>query len=207
MAGAIPRATVARLPLYLQCLEGMHVGQRIVSSEQLGRMAGVNSAKVRKDLSHLGPHGTRGVGYDAEELRRLISQKLGRTGPSGVAIVGAGNLGQALAGYDGFDERGFRVAAIFDTDTTKIGESLNGILVEHIDEMADVVKDRNVSIGIITTPPEAAQEAADRLAAAGVRSILNFAPAVLRLPPGVEVRRVDLATELQILGYYQHVSS
>ncbi len=202
MKANLPKATVARLPLYLQCLEEVPASQRIISSQQLARMAGVNSAKVRKDLSYLGSFGTRGVGYDTEELRVLIARRLGRTEPCAVAIVGAGNLGEALAGYEGFEERGFRIAAIFDTDPDKIGRRVNGMPIEHLSGLRRAVVERGVNIGIITTPPQVAQDVADSLGAAGVRSILNFAPAVLEVPPGVQVRRVDLSTELQILSYY-----
>lgn len=203
MAGSIPRATVARLPLYLYCLNGM--SQSIVSSDQLATTAGVNSAKVRKDLSYLSPRGTRGVGYDVEELKQLIAVRLGRTAPPVVAIVGAGNLGQALAGYDGFVEHGFTIAALFDTDQAKVGKTVGGTRVYHLDELDEIVAGEAISIGMITTPEGAAQEVANRLAAAGVRSILNFAPAILKVPEGVEVRRVDLSTELQILSYYLNV--
>ena len=203
MAAQIPRATVARLPLYLQCLEGM--AQEIVSSDQLATTAGVNSAKVRKDLSYLGPQGTRGVGYDVAELKALIFDRLGRAAPSVVAIVGAGNLGQALAGHERFEEQGFRVAALFDTDASKVGTMVSGHKVHHVDQLSAIIDTERVTIGMITTPEESAQAVADSLTAAGVRSILNFAPTILKVPEGVAVRRVDLSTELQILSYYLHL--
>lgn len=202
---SIPRATVARLPLYLQCLEAMT--EPIVSSDQLAATAGVSSAKVRKDLSYLHPQGTRGVGYDLAELKLLIAARLGRTADWMVAIVGAGNLGQALAGFAGFAEHGFRVAALFDTDPAKVGTMIEGKPVHHIDDLEAVVGSEGIAIGMITTPEEPAQEVADKLAAAGVRSILNFAPAILKVPRGVEVRRVDLSTELQILSYYLNIEA
>ena len=205
MAGLIPRATVARLPLYLQCLE--ELTQEIVSSDQLADSAGVNSAKVRKDLSYLQPGGTRGVGYDVAELMKLISVRLGRTAASMVAIVGAGNLGQALAGFEGFAEQGFRVAAVFDTDPSKVGTMVAANKVHHIDDLGDVIHRKRITIGVITTPGESAQQVADELAEAGVRSILNFAPAILKVPEGVEVRRVDLSAELRILSYYLNVDT
>ena len=195
---------MTRLPLYLLCLEGM--SQEIVSSDQLAQRAGVSSAKVRKDLSYLGPQGTRGVGYDVAELKELIAVRLGRSDSfAKVAIVGAGNLGQALAGFDGFTESGFQVGALFDSDPDKIGTSIAGLPVHHIEDIEMVVKEEGVLIGMITTPEDGAQEVADALAAAGVRSIVNFAPTVLKVPEGVEVRRVDLSTELQILSYYLNV--
>ena len=197
---------MTRLPLYLHCLEGM--SQDIVSSDQLAEDAGVSSAKVRKDLSYLSPQGTRGVGYDVAELKELIAARLGRSDTfANVAIVGTGNLGQALAGFDGFSEGGFQVGALFDTDPKKVGTSIAGVVVRHVDDIAAVVKEESVVIGLITTPEDAAQQVADALAAAGVRSIVNFAPAVLKVPEGVEVRRVDLSTELQILSYYLNVEA
>jgi len=204
MKGPIPRATVNRLPLYLQVLEDLGPSQRTISSEQLARAAGVNSANVRKDLSYLGSYGTRGVGYDAAHLQFQIARRLGRTGATAVAIVGAGNLGQALAGFRGFEESGFVVAGLFDSDPRKVGSKVNGLAVEPFADLDAAIKDREVAIGIITTPASSAQDVADRLAAAGVRSILNFAAAMLDVGPGVEVRRVDLSTELQILSYYLH---
>lgn len=203
MGAEIPRATVARLPLYLQCLEAM--SENIVSSDQLAMTANVNSAKVRKDLSYLQPQGTPGVGYSVEELKGLIASRLGRSAPSAVGIVGAGNLGQALAAYDGFAEQGFRVAALFDPDPAKVGQVVGQATVFDVSDLSDVVKAEGIAIGMITTPEDVAQKMADELAAAGVRSILNFAPAILKAPDGVEVRRVDLSTELQILSYYLHV--
>lgn len=178
--------------------------QAIVSSEQLAESARVSPAKLRKDLSYLRPSGTRGVGYEVAELRRLIAARLGRSEPSVVGIVGAGNLGQALAGYDGFDEHGFRVVALFDVHPEKVGTTAWGKRIHHVDELEEVVEAENIVIGMIATPQGSAQEVADKLAAAGVRSILNFAPSILRVPEGVEVRRVDLSTELQILSYYLH---
>jgi redox-sensing transcriptional repressor len=204
MKGSIPRATVNRLPLYLQVLEDLGPSQSTISSEQLARAAGVNSANVRKDLSYLGSYGTRGVGYDAGHLQFQIARRLGRTGATAVAIIGAGNLGQALAGFPGFEESGFVVAGVFDSDPNKIGSEVNGLAVEAVADLDEAVKDREVAIGIITTPASSAQDVADRLSAAGVRSILNFAAAMLDVGPGVEVRRVDLSTELQILSYYLH---
>lgn len=201
----IPEATVARLPIYLRCLldlaEGR--GQLTVSSEDLARMAGVNAAKVRKDLSYLGSYGTRGVGYDVEYLLYQISRELGLTQDWPATIIGIGNLGRALASYKGFHERGFRIMALFDVDERVIGKNVNGLQVRHLDELKDVVVDENISIGIIATPPAAAQEVGERLVDAGIKSILNFAPAVVNLPPDVNVRKVDLSIELQILSFYQ----
>jgi redox-sensing transcriptional repressor len=196
----IPRATVERLPVYLQCLERLAGGDWI-SSDRLAALAGVNSAQVRKDLSYLGSHGVRGVGYAVENLRQQIERALGS---SRVAIIGAGNLGVALANYHGFPERGFAIVGIFDNDAAKAGSQVNGHPVEPLEALPQAVEERGVAIGIITTPANSAQAVADLLAEAGVRSILNFAPAVLQVPPGIDVRQVDLSTELQILSFYLH---
>ena len=200
----IPEATVARLPVYLRILgeqADAHVDR--VSSDRLAELAGVNAAKVRKDLSYLGSYGTRGVGYEVDYLVYQIRRELGLTHDWPVVIVGAGNLGQALAGYGGFGDRGYPVAGVVDVDPAKIGSVLGGVRVRHIDELAQIVQARRVNIGVVATPPAAAQDAAERLVRAGVTSILNFAPVVLSVPRSIEVRKVDLAVELQILSYHE----
>ena len=201
----IPEATVARLPVYLRCLLDVaeERGEMTVSSEDLARMAGVNAAKVRKDLSYLGSYGTRGVGYDVEYLLYQITRELGLTQDWPAAIIGVGNLGRALASYKGFSERGFRITALFDVDDDVIGTDIGGLPIKHLDELKEVVAEDGISIGIICTPPAAAQEVAERLVDASVKSILNFAPAVVNVPPDVTVRKVDLSIELQILSFYQ----
>jgi redox-sensing transcriptional repressor len=201
---SIPEATVGRLPRYLQALVGLAAeGTSVVSSEELALAAGVTSAKIRKDLSHLGSYGTRGVGYDVAYLIHQIRRELGLTQDWGIAIAGIGNLGHALANYKGFGARGFRVAARVDVDPAKIGERVAGLEVVHIDVLPKLVADHAISIGLIATPATAVQEVADRMVAAGIRSILNFAPAPVAAPPGVSIRSVDLAVELQILAYYE----
>jgi redox-sensing transcriptional repressor len=202
---AIPEATVARLPLYLRSLVDLtERGIQTVSSEGLAEAAGVNSAKVRKDLSYLGSYGTRGVGYDVEYLIYQISRELGLTQDWNCAIVGVGNLGRALANYKGFGERGFRIVALFDIEADKIGQRVDGSLsIEDFEEVERITKERSVSIGIIATPSAAAQKACDRLVSAGVKSILNFAPTVLQVPDDVSLRKVDLSIELQILSFYE----
>ena len=205
---AIPEATVARLPLYLRSLVDMtERGTHTVSSESLAFAAGVNSAKVRKDLSYLGSYGTRGVGYDVEYLIYQISRELGLTQDWNCMIVGVGNLGHALANYKGFSARGFRVVALVDADERKIGEPVGDLAIEDFEDLERIAKERQVSIGIIATPAPAAQEAADRLAAAGVKNILNFAPAVIQVPDDVSLRKVDLSIELQILSFYEQRKS
>jgi redox-sensing transcriptional repressor len=201
---SIPEATVARLALYLRVLTALdEQGTVTVSSEELAVVAGVNSAKLRKDLSYLGSYGTRGVGYDVALLVERISRGLGLTTHRAVALVGIGNLGHALAGYAGFASRGFRIAALFDADPGRVGEPIAGLAVRHIDELDATVRAERVSIGVIATPAHAAQDVCDRLVAAGVTSILNFAPAVLAVPENVDVRKVDLAVELQILSFHE----
>ncbi|MEX2290773.1 MAG: redox-sensing transcriptional repressor Rex [Mycobacteriales bacterium] len=201
----VPEATVARLPVYLRALRALgDAGRRTVSSEALAAASGVGSAKLRKDLSHLGSYGTRGVGYDVQELVFHISAALGLGRRWAVVLVGVGNLGSALAGYGGFDGRGFCIAALVDADDARTGEVVAGLPVRSLDELPDIVREQRVSIGVIATPATAAQDVCDRLVAAGVRSILNFAPAVLQVPEGVDVRRVDLSNELQILSFHEH---
>jgi redox-sensing transcriptional repressor len=200
----IPEATVARLPVYLRSLVEVAADQaNTISSERLADLAGVNAAKVRKDLSYLGSYGTRGVGYDVEYLLFQMSRALGLTQDWPVVIVGIGNLGQALANYGGFTSRGFPIAALVDADPAKVGDEVNGVAIRHLDDLPEIARQHQIAIGIIATPAAAAQGVADRLLAAGIRSILNFAPAVIAVPDEALLRKVDLATELQILSFYQ----
>ncbi len=205
LRAGVPDATVARLPGYLRALRALADGGcSTVSSEALATAAGVGSAQLRKDLSHLGSYGTRGVGYDVAELVFHIGRALGLGRSWPVVLVGVGNLGHALAGYGGFDVRGFSIAALFDVDATRIGERVGEQLVRHLDELDAVVGEFGVCIGVIATPAAAAQDVCDRLVAAGVTSILNFAPTLLRVPAQVDVRKVDLSNELQILCFHEH---
>ena len=200
----IPEATVARLPVYLRTLLGLADDKTAtISSERLAELAGVNAAQVRKDLSYLGSYGTRGVGYDVEYLLFQMSRELGLTHDWPVIIAGVGNLGRALANYGGFGDRGFPVAALVDADPKKVGKSIGGIEVRPVDDLPAIVAEHQAAIGIIATPAAAAQDVADRMVAAGVSSILNFAPAIVTVPPGMSLRKVDLAVELQILSFYQ----
>ena len=200
----IPDATVARLPGYLRALDGF-VTQGIgsVSSEELATRSGVSSAKLRKDLSHLGSYGVRGVGYDVGHLRYQISRALGLTQDWPVAIVGMGNLGRALASYGGFASQGFTVVALLDEDPAVVGQRVGNLVVQPMEVLPNLTEGGRVAIGVIATPAGSAQPVADRLVAAGFTSILNFAPGVLAVPEGVQVRKVDLATELQILAYHE----
>src|ERR1700683_1391115 len=199
----IPEATVARVPVYLRALYGLaERGVSTVASEALAAAAGVNSAKLRKDLSHLGSYGIRGVGYDVDYLVYQVSRTLGLTQDWPVVIVGAGNLGRALANYGGFVSRGFTISAMLDSDPTIVGSRIARLTVRHVDELEGVVLRHKVSIGVIATPAGTAQAVCDRLVAAGVTSVLNFAPLVLSVPEGVDVRKVDLSIELQILAFH-----
>jgi redox-sensing transcriptional repressor len=199
----VPEATVARLPQYLRALSALaDGGLQTVSSEELAEAVGVGSAKLRKDLSHLGSYGIRGVGYDVEQLRRQIADHLGQAVPWNVVIVGIGNLGHALAGYGGFASRGFAVRGLFDDGAQVVGEVVNGMRVRPLAELADVVQPGEPTIGVLAVPAEHAQDVCDRLVAAGITSVLNFAPTVLRVPADVDVRKVDLASELQILAFH-----
>lgn len=204
MKGPVPDVTVQRLPVYLRCLSELPPGQSSVSSDELAARAGVNGAKVRKDLSYLGSYGVRGVGYDVIHLRVEITTALGLTRDWSVVIVGIGNLGRALANYGGFGERRFMVVGLFDSDPAKEGVLVGGRPIEPMAGLEEAVFERGASIGIITTPASGAQDVAEQLAKGGVRSILNFAPTVIQPPEGVDVRRVDLSTELQVLAYYLH---
>ncbi len=200
----IPEATVARLPVYYRALlEAADQEVSTISSERLAELAGVNAAKVRKDLSYLGSYGTRGVGYDVDYLLHEISRELGLTRDWPVVIVGIGNLGRALANYRGFGARGFRIVALVDADDDLVGKEVGDLTIEPITALGSIVEERKITIGMIATPAPVAQGVADRLVEAGVRSILNFAPAVLTVPNGVSIRKVDLAIELQILSFYQ----
>jgi redox-sensing transcriptional repressor len=201
--GGIPDATVARLPVYLRALYTLaERGVSTVASEELAAAAGVNSAKLRKDLSHLGSYGIRGVGYDVQYLVYQVSRALGLNQNWPVVIVGAGNLGRALGNYGGFLTRGFRIAALFDTDQSLVGRELGSVVVRHVSELEEVVTSAGVAIGVIAVPATAAQAVCDRLVAAGVTSILNFAPVVLTVPDKVDLRKVDLSIELQILAFH-----
>ncbi len=201
----IPEATVARLPVYLRALTSLtEQGIATCSSEELATAAGVNSAKLRKDLSYLGSYGTRGVGYDVDYLRYQIAREIGVTQDWPVVIVGIGNLGHALANFSGFRSRGFRVVALLDADPARKGEEVAGIEVRPFDEIDTIVRENGVAIGVIATPAHAAQDVADRMVACGISSILNFAAGVLSVPPGVDVRKVDLSIELQILSFHEH---
>lgn len=202
----VPTATVQRLPVYLHMLDQLRsAGIATVSSADLAERSGVTSAKLRKDLSHLGSFGTRGVGYDVDFLHRSIADWLGVCQPLDVVIVGIGNLGNALATYRGFAGGGFRIVGLVDVDPAVVGRTVACgdalITVRATTELEDVAS--RAQIGVIATPDEAAQAVCDRLVAAGIRHILSFAPRFLVVPDGVEVRAIDVGVELQILAFRQ----
>jgi redox-sensing transcriptional repressor len=200
----VPDATVARLAVYLRVLGSLgDRGITTVSSEELAAAAGANSAMLRKDLSYLGSYGIRGVGYHVATLTEEIARTLGITVHRSVALIGVGNLGQALAGYAGFASRGFRIAALIDADPARIGTTIRGLIVRDIADLEQIVAEEQITIAVLATPASAAQDLCDRLVDAGVTSILNFAPVVLSVPPHVDVRKVDLAAELQILSFHE----
>lgn len=202
-ARQLPPATVARLTLYLRTLNALLAdGADSVSSEELAESAGVGSANVRKDLSYLGSYGTRGVGYDAANLSRKIAQALGLTHEWRVAIVGAGNLGRALARYAGFESRGFDVVALLDADQLVVGTEIGWLRVSDVENLEKVVESTRANMAVLALPAAVAQSVCDRVVAAGVRSILSFAPIPLAVPDHVNLRKVDMATELQILAYH-----
>lgn len=194
---------MARLTLYLRTLNALLAdGADSVSSEELAESAGVGSANVRKDLSYLGSYGTRGVGYDAANLSRKIAQALGLTHEWRVAIVGAGNLGRALARYAGFESRGFDVVALLDADQLVVGTEIGWLRVSDVENLEKVVESTRANMAVLALPAAVAQSVCDRVVAAGVRSILSFAPIPLAVPDHVNLRKVDMATELQILAYH-----
>jgi redox-sensing transcriptional repressor len=194
---------VARLPVYQRILlELVRSGTATVSSEQLADLARVNASKVRKDLSFLGSFGTRGSGYDTEFLLAHIDRELGLDDDWPMVMVGMGNLGRALARSQGFTSHGFRVAGLFDVSPDLVGTEVNEMIVRHLDDFESVTAADPPRIGVIATPASAAQDVADRMVGAGVGSVLNFAPRVLRVPSHVLLRYVDLSIELQVMSFY-----
>jgi redox-sensing transcriptional repressor len=198
----LPKATVVRLPRYLRLLEDLASSRDTVSSDDLALAAGANAANVRRDLSHLDFHGVRGLGYSVVELRDRIRSELGIDKRRRVVIIGAGNLGRALANYGGLVKRGFDVAAVYDNAQKRVGASIGGVKVRDAEAIEDDLAAKVFDMAILAVPANAAQQVTDRLVNAGVKLILNFAPVRVRVPDDVQVRQVDLSTELQILSYY-----
>lgn len=199
----IPQPTIERMSAYLQCVRGLFAdGIMTASSTEIAERTGINAAQFRKDLSYFGEFGTPGLGYDVTELEAHLSRIMGLDLPRDVLLVGAGNLGAALSSYMGFSERGFRVVAIFDSDAQKIGQKLAGQSVYHINDLTKINAELQAQVGVVAVPRAAAQEVVDKLVAAGVQAILNFAPTAILVRPGIAVRNVDLTSEMEVLSYY-----
>jgi len=198
----IPASTVARLPAYHRILvEALAADERLMPSRELAAALGLHPDQVRRDLSYLATPGTRGRGYHVPALVEELSRLLGLNQDRPVVLVGAGNLGRALAAYEGFASQGFALVAVLDVDETVVGTEVGGLVVGHLRTLQKVVRTRGVVMGLLTVPAAAAQEVADAMVAAGLDSILNFAPVHVRVPAHVAVRRVDLSTELQMLSF------
>jgi redox-sensing transcriptional repressor len=198
----LPRATVVRLPRYLRLLDDISRSRETVNSDQLAEAAGANAANVRRDLSYLDFHGVRGVGYSVAELRDRIRRELGIAFRRNVAIVGAGNLGRALANYGGLSRRGFDVVAVYDKDDAAIGSTIGKLSVRNVQKLTDDCSNGDFDMAILAVPAVAAQQVTDQLVEAGIETILNFAPIRVGVPDTVTVRQVDLSMELQVLSYY-----
>ena len=199
----IPEPTLVRLTIYARCLDDMMQQRvRVVSSDELAQRAGVNAAQVRKDLSYLGSFGRRGVGYEVRHLADRIAVAMGLTKERTFVIVGIGKLGSALLGYDGFLAKGFRPAGAFDIESSKIGRTIGEITIRHINELPAFVQDHHTEIGILTVPSAYAQQVADDLVNAGIKAILNFAPLVIKVPPNIRYRQVELSSEMEVLAHY-----
>ena len=199
----IPRKAIYRLSLYLRCLLRLKSnGIRTVSSDALAKVAGVKSSQLRKDLTYFGQFGTRGLGYDVEQLSRMIGEVLGTTSLQPVVLVGVGNLGRALLSYRGFEQEGFEIVAAFDVDVEAKRESVGAQPTHHIDKLPDFVRRRGVKMAILTVPAAAAQGVANTLVGCGIVGILNFAPIMLHVPEEVMVNNVNLAIELENLSFF-----
>ncbi|MCL4875586.1 MAG: redox-sensing transcriptional repressor Rex [Anaerolineae bacterium] len=198
-----PDIVIGRLPLYLRALDLLaHENKEVTSSYELGERLGISSAQIRKDLSHFGDFGKQGTGYQInfliEQLQNIL--KVNRRWP--VVIIGAGHVGLALANYRGFEEHGFEIVGMFDSDPAKIGQDISGIRIRPDSELLSVIRQHNVRIAMIATPASAAQQSADMIIEAGVRAILSYAPITLNVPPDVHVQYIDPVTKLQHMTYY-----
>lgn len=199
----IPVSTISRLFVYLRELaELVKMNINTISSAELGDRTNLSDAQVRKDLGYFGQFGVSGSGYNTHELKVALERILGKDKAWNVAIVGVGHLGSALLTYPGFKEHGLNIIAAFDSDARKIDKKLGDITIQSIDDIAREIKSRKIAIGIIAIPAKSAQDVADRLVSAGVRCILNFAPAALNVPENVNVKDVDLSRELETLSYF-----
>lgn len=203
MTERIPEGVIERLPAYLNILIQLREdGVNTVSSARLGELTCVNPAQIRRDLTHFGSFGKRGVGYDIPLLVERIQRILGSDHVHQLALVGAGNLGSAIAGYHGLRQHGFHVTAIFDNDPDKVGTSIGDITIQPLEKLEKSLRKHDIRIGVIAVPPEAAQEVTDRLASAGVRVVLNYTPVIVRVPEGVTLHNTDPVHELLHTLYY-----
>ena len=199
----IPEGAISRLFVYLRELtELTKLNIRTISSAELGERINLSDAQVRKDLGYFGQFGVSGAGYSTEELKAALEKILGKDKIWNVAVVGAGHLGSALLNYPGFKERGLNIVAAFDADARKIGKRVKDVTIQSIDELPKAIREKKVSIGIIAVPAKDAQEVAGKLIKAGIKCILNFAPAALIVPENVKVKDVDLSRELETLSYF-----
>ena len=199
----IPRKTIYRLSVYLRCLQRLKANDiRTVSSEALSKVAGVKPTQLRKDLTYFGQFGTRGLGYDVDQLTKMITDLLGTSSLQPVVLVGVGNMGTALLSYRGFQEEGFEIVGAFDADVKRLREKKLPVPAHGMDELAEIIRTQHVKMAIITVPAMSAQEVANTLVDAGITGILNFAPIVLVVPEEVMVSNVNLAMELESLSYF-----
>ena len=199
----IPRKTIYRLSVYLRCLQRLKSnGIRTASSEGLAKVAGVKPTQLRKDLTYFGQFGTRGLGYDVDQLTRMITDLLGTSSLQPVVLVGVGNLGTALLSYRGFQEQGFEIAAAFDADARRLREKKLPVPVHGMDKLSEVIQAQHVKMAIMSVPAVAAQEVTNTLVQCGITGILNFAPIVVVVPEDVMVSNVNLAMELENLSYF-----
>jgi len=199
----VPDIVIGRLPIYLRALNLLfEAGQEFTSSQELGQKLGIGSAQIRKDLSHFGEFGKQGTGYEINYLREQISKILHVDREWAVALVGFGDLGQAIAHYGGFASKGFHIEAIFDNDPAKVGQKTNGKEVHDIKNLAKIVAKLKIKMAIIAVPASAAQTVSDILIEAGIRAILNYAPITLTVPESVQVQYIDPVVHLQRMTYY-----
>lgn len=202
----IPEPTIERLSAYLQCVRTLRTnGQCSAPSAEIARRTGIHAAQLRKDLSYFGEFGKPGLGYDLEALETQLARIMGLDKERDVLLIGAGNLGRALSSYTGFARRGFRIVAAFDVDETKIGGALGDCPIYDLGELNAVNARLKSEVGIVAVPTAMAQEAVERLVAAKVRAVLNFAPVAVAVPEGITVRNVDLTSQMEILSYYLRV--